>query len=149
MTTQQLEQFFRKKAKRSASPDSARIRRRWIHSVTTLYDEIEFKFLAKLIKDKVATISRRSKTLFEEALGEYNINDLIIKVGDDIAVFSPKGRLIVGAQGRLDLEGDRGVVTFVLNPGRWSIVVSRSPTLRIEPVTEHSLLKAVKDVMRA
>ena len=83
MTTQQLEQFFRKKAKRSGSPDSTRIRRQWIHSVTTLYDEIEFKFLARLIKDKVATIRRRSKTLSEEALGEYNIDDLVIKVGDE------------------------------------------------------------------
>ncbi len=148
MTTQQLEQFFRKKAKRSKLGSSTKMRQHWIRSVGALYRDIESEFLASLIKDNVVIISRRPKTLFEEALGEYKIDDLIIKIGDEVAVFSPKGRLVVGAQGRLDLEGNRGVVTFVLNPERWSIVVSRSPTLRVEPVTEHLLLQAVKDVMR-
>ena len=149
MTTQQLEKFFRKKAKRSGASNSSKIRQQWIRSVKSLYDDIETKFLARLIKDKVVTISRRPKTLFEEALGEYSIDDLIINVGNESAEFSPKGRLIVGAQGRLDLEGERGVVTLVLNPGGWSIVVSRAPTLRLVPVDEQSLLQAVKDVMRA
>ncbi len=149
MTTQQLEKFFRKKAQRSRSVSSAKLRQRWLNAVRDLYIEIETKYLARLIKDKVVTVSRRPKTMFEESLGEYSVDDLIINVGDESAVFSPKGRLIVGAQGRVDLEGERAVVTLVLNPGRWSIVASRTPTLRLVPLSEQSLLEAVKDVMRA
>jgi hypothetical protein len=148
MTTQELEKFFRKKAQRSGSTNFVKLRRNWIRSVNALYDEIEIKYLARLIKEKVLTITRRRKMLFEEDLGEYSIDDLEINVGDERAIFSPKGHRIVGAQGRLDLEGDRGVVTLVLNLGRWSIVASRTPTLRLVPLDEKTLLQAMKDVMR-
>jgi len=101
------------------------------------------------IKAGDLTVSRSSKTVVEEYIGQYEVDELILQVGNERAVFSPKGVNIVGASGRVDLIGERGERTLVVQPGnRWGIVVSRSPTVKVIPFDESSLLESLKDVMR-
>ena len=45
--------------------------------------------------------------------------------------------------------GEMGERTLVLQPrDRWGIVVARTPTLKVVPLNESSLLDALKEVMR-
>ena len=70
--------------------------------------------------------------------------------GDEQVRFSPVGRNIAGASGRVDVLGERGApeVLIVQPDGRWSFVQSRQPTLKVTPFDESSLTEVLKRVMR-
>ena len=144
-----LRKFFQKK-KQKAKPvdiDWASKRDAWIKAVKALYETIEDDYL-KAVKGDVE-ITHPEKVVSENYIGEYRIPELILRAGDEQIVFSPKGVNIVGAQGRIDLEGDRGEATIVWQGGdRWSIVASRVPTLRLVPLTADSLAELLKGIMR-
>jgi len=150
MAQGKLQEFFREK-KSKADPgdvDWEAKRDQWIRAVEKLYQQIE-KFLAKSIKEKTVAVSRRPKQFAEDFIGGYTIDDLVLQVGDESVVFSPKGTLIVGASGRVDVRGDMGDVTLVRQPGdRWSVVAARTPALKLIPLNEDSLLTALEKVMR-
>lgn len=56
---------------------------------------------------------------------------------------------MAGFAGRADVWGDRGEATLVRQPGdRWMLVASRTPTLRLVPLTEESFLELLRSVMR-
>jgi hypothetical protein len=60
--------------------------------------------------------------------------------------FYPKGTLIVGAEGRVDVRGPKAMRTLVLTDGGWS-VVERSPRLRMLPFNEDSFQDMLQEVM--
>jgi hypothetical protein len=64
-------------------------------------------------------------------------------------LFSPKGVNVVGASGRIDVQGDRGDATIVWQgEDRWNIVISRTPMLRVVPLAADSLTEMLRGVMR-
>ena len=151
MSKKDLTDFF--SAKRTAAGDSidwVAKRNEWIEDVGKLYDTVVNDYLAAAVKEGVVSTSRVDKDISEEFIGKYTIAELRVWVGDEQVVFSPKGRNIIGAAGRIDLIGDMGERTLVLQPGhRWGIVVTRTPTLRVASLDENSLLQAFKEIMRA
>jgi hypothetical protein len=65
-------------------------------------------------------------------------------------VLTPKGRNVVGARGRVDMRGEAGIATLVLNDaGNWGLVRQRVPTLVVESLDEGTLLEALRRVMRS
>jgi len=149
MTKNKLDDFFKeKKIKTGGDIDWIKKRDEWINDVEILYGKIE-KYLKNLRKDETVTLSRSFKTIFEEYIGEYEIAELALQVGDEKVAFIPKGRNIVGASGRVDLIGEMGQKTLVVQPkNRWGIVATRTPTLKVIPLDENSLLDALKEIMR-
>ena len=149
MTKNKLDDFFKeKKIKTGGDIDWIKKRDEWINDVEILYGKIE-KYLKNLRKDETVTLSRSFKTIFEEYIGEYEIAELALQVGDEKVAFIPKGRNIVGASGRVDLIGEMGQITLVVQPkNRWGIVATRTPTLKVIPLDENSLLDALKEIMR-
>ncbi len=148
MTQNQLQDFFREK-KQKASPagiDWATKRDAWIKAVKDLYRTITDDFL-KAAKAEVE-ITYPDKVVTEPSIGEYHIPELSLRVGDEVVLFSPKGTNIVGANGRIDVYGDRGEATIVWRGDRWSIVASRTPTLRLIDLNAESFSEILKDVMR-
>ncbi len=53
-------------------------------------------------------------TINEEYLGSYETKKLILNFNSDTVIFTPVGRNIIGARGRIDMEGKAGKVKFVL-----------------------------------
>ncbi len=149
MAQDQLQTFFREK-KRKAKPadtDWAARRDAWIGAVRALYRTIEDDYLS-VAKDDVE-ITHTDQLVTENHVGEYRIPELVLRVGDEEVVFSPKGVNIAGAQGRIDLQGDRGDATLVWHgQDRWSIIISRIPTLRLVDLTADSLAEILKGIMR-
>lgn len=149
---QDLVEIFRKKQKQSnggAKIDWDDRREKYLRVVNDLYDRIE-TILAEPIQEKTVAIQRRSKELSENYIGTYSVDDLILRVGDEQVRFSPVGRNIAGASGRVDVLGERGVpeVLIVQPDGRWSFVQSRQPTLKVVPFDESSLAEVLNRVMR-
>jgi hypothetical protein len=148
---QKLTELFQKKQKplgSDAGIDWDSRRDEYLSAVRDLYDQIE-KMLVEPIGQKTVATQRRPKQLTENFIGTYSAEDLVLVIGDEHVRFSPRGRNIVGAAGRVDVLGDRNEATLVFVPqSGWGFVQSRQPRLEIVPFDESTLADVLKLVMR-
>lgn len=148
---QNLADLFQRKQKQSAGGsgvDWDDRRTKYLAAIDDLYRQIEAA-LAEPIDQHTVTLQRRSKNLSENHIGTYRVDDLILLAGDEQVRFSPRGRNIVGASGRVDVLGERGEVNLIVQfDGRWGFVQTRQPTLKVVPFDETSLGEVLKLVMR-
>ncbi len=120
----------------------------YLAAVSDLYDRIE-TILAEPIANKAVKIERRTKNLTENYIGTYAIDDLVLQIGGEQVRFSPTGRNIVGSSGRVDVVGEQDTaVLIVQTDGRWSLVATRHPTLRMVDFNESTLAQTLQRVMR-
>jgi hypothetical protein len=123
-------------------------RDRYIAAVNELYTQIE-TILADPIAQQTVTPQRRTKRITENLLGTYEIDDLMLLIGNEQVRFSPRGRNIIGASGRVDVIGERNEATLILLPGpRWGLVQTRQPTLSVVPFDESVLADVLQLVMQ-
>jgi hypothetical protein len=143
-----LRDFFRQKLHKAkpADVDWGAKRDAWIVAVNDLYHTIEDGYLRE--PQAGVTLTRQDKSVKENLIGEYVIPELVLQVADEQVVFSPKGANIVGAKGRIDVHGDRDDATILWFGDRWSIVASRTPALRLEPLSAESLATMLQRIMR-
>lgn len=147
MSKNNLADFFKQKQDRAASQPAniADRQREFLKHVDSLFTTIE-----GLLQDIPTKPKREPTTVVESDVGEYEAEKLVLTAGTDERVeFVPKGFRVIGASGRVDVQGDRGEGMLILQPGeRWGVVVSTRPTLRVVPLEEDSLLGLLRDVMR-
>lgn len=147
---QNLAELLEKKSHAaSAAPIDWDARRdTYLAAVQTLYREIR-TILAGPLKQKTVFLEQRPKQLSENFIGTYSVDDLILLVGNEQVRFSPRGRNVLGAAGRVDVVGERGEAMLILGGGaNWEFVRSRQPTLQTEPLTEATLGEILQMVMR-
>jgi hypothetical protein len=149
MAKNPLQEFFHQKKQKTkaASGDWAAKRDAWIKAVKDLYKTIADDYL-KAVKADVE-ITYPEKVVTEDSIGEYRIPELNLRVGDEVVVFSPKGVHVVGARGRIDVQGDRGDATIIWQGGdQWSFVAARVPTPKLVVLSAESLAEILKGIMR-
>ncbi|MFI5378091.1 MAG: hypothetical protein ACHRHE_02180 [Tepidisphaerales bacterium] len=150
--TQSLTEFFRVKKQRADEEDatvdwSAR-KAEWLEALRSLYAQVR-EILKTPLDQGAVQAATRPKELFEDHLGSYQTEELVLSVGDEHVVFSPKGRNVIGAAGRVDILGEAGEATLVLQPGpRWAVVRSKYPQLNLVEFNEVSLEETLRGVMR-
>src|SRR3954469_392564 len=102
MANDQLRELFhQKKQKAAPPPDRAAKRDAWIAAVDALYSVINNEYLENAGGD--VEVAYQDKVVTETSIGEYHVRDMVLRVGDEQVIFSPKGTNIVGARGRIDL----------------------------------------------
>jgi len=152
MANDQLTEFLRQKKEkaRSTAIDWPARKDAWIKAVEMLYDTIEKDYLGLAdIADIVDVDRTRTKPVQEMHIGSYLIPEMTLVVGDEQVLFTPKGVNVVGAEGRVDVQGDRGEATLVRQAGdRWSLLISRSPKVQLVPLDDESFLEMLRSVMR-
>jgi len=150
MPTETLSDFFRQKQSKSAAASTAidwgQRRRELVEHLEELYKTIE-QYLAQSIRERSVSVSYSTKPITEDHIGTYEVREMVLQVGDERVVFSPKGRNIAGVGGRVDLRGPLGERTLVVQDGKWSIIMSRTPTPKLVPLDPDSLLSALQGVM--
>jgi hypothetical protein len=149
MAQDQLQKLFQEKKQKAKVADInwAAKRDAWLAAVGELYRTIENDYLKAAKAD--VEITRADKIVTESFIGEYHVPELVLRVGDEQVVFSPKGANVVGANGRIDVQGDRGDATLVWQgDDRWSIVIARTPALRLVPLAADSLAEMLRGIMR-
>jgi hypothetical protein len=146
---QKLADLFRKKKTQLEAIDWDERRDKYLDDVKHLYDQIE-KMLAEPIGQKSVRLQRRPKQLTENYIGTYSVDDLILVIGNEQVRFSPRGRNIAGAAGRVDVVGERGEVALIVQPddSRWGFVQTRQPKLCIVTLDESTLAEILQLVMR-
>ena len=147
MAQDQLHKFFHEKKQKAKPADVDWDAKRDAFTAADLYRTIEDEYLKAAKAD--VEITHRDTEVREFYIGIYKAEELVLRVGDEEVVFSPKGANIVGAMGRIDVEGERGVATIVWEgESRWSVVVSRTPAPRLSKLTAGSLADLLKRIMR-
>ncbi len=152
MASKHITEFFlEKKAKATSSNvDWSAKRDQWIQAVENLYDTVANDYLGSDDIAGIVTVDRtRTKSVQEQSIGSYSIHEMILAVGDEEVLFSPKGVNVLGAKGRVDVRGDRGEATLVRQlDDQWSLVLSRTPKLQLVPLSDESFLAMLRSVMR-
>lgn len=118
---------------------------RWLAAINDLYDLVK-SWLQPLENDGTVRCQLAQIPLNEEYIGAYKVDVLTLLIGKQRIAFHPKGTLIIGADGRVDVRGQRAVRTLVLNDGEW-FVVERAPRLRTLPFNEDSFQDLLREVM--
>jgi hypothetical protein len=142
----QLAEFLSERKGKAQGVDWQAKKRGWLDAVLRLHQQI-----MDLVPSDIADVVTTWIEVSEDFVGTYQAPELTLTVGDDRVVFSPKGLNVYGASGRVDLKGDRDVVTLIRLPeeesGEWQVVLQRVPRLVTVPLSERSLVEALERVM--
>jgi len=123
-------------------------RNNYLLAVDKLYEQVRSILAAPIEQGDVQT-EMRAKDLTENYIGTYTVNDLILVIGNEQVRFSPRGRNIVGAAGRVDVIGEGAEAVLIVEPDeRWSFVQTRQPSLKTVPFDEVALAEVLDRVMR-
>lgn len=85
----------------------------WLQRLDELYLDLE-EWLADYQKDGRVQLAFRPIQMFENGIGPYVTRTAEIQVGNALVKLIPIGTALVGVKGRVDLEGPRDTVRFVL-----------------------------------
>ncbi|MBN3768331.1 hypothetical protein [Burkholderia sp. Se-20378] len=112
----------------------------WLSEISGLYRQID-GWLKPLIKDDAVKISRGDVQISEKIIGSYQATTLRIKIGGTDILLVPRGTFILGAFGRIDLQGVYGQIERVIldsddpvdtpfsqRKGEWKVGVRGQPT---------------------
>ena len=154
MSSSKLDEFLRTKSNQQAPEpiDWNAKKMSWEFALNELYTHLE-SFLGNLISEGVLKLSRRPVTVQEDYIGSYQVEQLVLSVGQEQVVFAPKGVTVIGAKGRVDVLGQASTRTLLWvkgngsSPSDWSFIVTRSPKLKLADFSQESLLDVLKDTM--
>jgi hypothetical protein len=85
----------------------------WLGFLDALYKEIT-SYLRTYIESGAAQVEYRNITLNEDFIGAYAAQQMILKIGRSTVTFTPIGTGLIGAKGRVDVQGPAGKATLIL-----------------------------------
>ncbi|MEX0780288.1 MAG: hypothetical protein WD491_04205 [Balneolales bacterium] len=111
----------------------------WLAAIDTLYFQVknwlkpfEDEGLIKIEDDKVIT-------LYEDFIGSYDTKRLDIYFGSESIKLVPKGTLIIGSYGRVDMKAPNGEIMLMRDEAnQWKFVRRFTRSLESWDVTEKS-----------
>src|ERR1017187_3855874 len=148
----QLTEFLRSRKEQAAKPEINWQARKdnWVRSVEGLYALVR-KMLRKSIESKDVSVRTFDLEVTEDYIGTYTIPALELNVGAERVEFRPKGIMVLGAEGRVDIRGAGDTVTLIKRTENgdsvWTVVVQRVPHLRTVPLDRDSLKYALERAM--
>jgi hypothetical protein len=87
----------------------------WLGKLDSLYEQVRY-FLQEYVDKGDIKIECSSIDMYEELLGGYRASKLTISIGQIVVNLDPIGTFLIGARGRVDMKGPRGVARFVVVP---------------------------------
>jgi hypothetical protein len=136
MTKQEFEIFLDEKereAKNVPTIDWEARKQEWLKSLEKLYDDVNTWLKTYIESDKIR-IEQGEVTLEEQHLAKYKAGTRTLYIGAEQVSLQPVGTLLIGARGRVDMEGPKGTVKFILTGKRsngirisMSVADSRQP----------------------
>jgi hypothetical protein len=87
----------------------------WLGKLQALYALVKASLSEHIDAGKV-TLTFQEIALMEEALGVYKVLEASISIGRQVVKLTPVGTFLIGARGRVDMRGPRGVARFLIVP---------------------------------
>lgn len=85
----------------------------WLDYIESFYNQVEAWF-APYVEAGRVSYGYSPKTLVEDHIGSYEVKNMKIDFAGQSVVLEPVGTLLIGTKGRIDMEGARGRVQFIL-----------------------------------
>jgi hypothetical protein len=119
----------------------------WIKSISKLYADIK-DWLDPFEKEGFLHIKDEKEiNLNEEYIGQYQVKRLDIYLGNDLISLTPKGTLIIGSFGRIDIRGPKGEILIIQpNWNDWKFA-KRTPKLETWDINAESFKKIIQDLV--
>lgn len=153
----------------SLTSDYETEQREWLAKIDEFYNLIQ-EFIGDYLEQGKITQEWKNIQLQEDHFGEYEVQQLMLKIGKKRLIFKPIGRFLIGFnRGRIDLSSDVGTVRFVLLPedlespqitdfnhsfnpsnAKWCWKIATSPPkVSYLELTEQSFFEALMEVVNA
>lgn len=117
----------------------------WQKALDSLYSEIE-----KLTNSE-AKITYKTTQVREAELGIYEIRTLLMDIGPVQLTMAPRGTIIMGAQGRVDMRGPRGSIRMMRivqgRKERWMMALNPDTPKELEALNASTLAWAFQYVI--
>lgn len=94
-------------------------KQRWLENLQNLSCMVQ-EWLAEYAAEGVITVQTEDILLNEQQVGHYKAPLVKIRVGSHLVKLKPIGTFLIGAYGRVDMEGPRGVCRLTLVPANAS-----------------------------
>ena len=118
---------------------------KWHRALADLYDHVE-TWTAASQTAGLLQCCREPVRMDEEEVGAYETERLVMCFGPTRLTLEPKGMRIIGANGRVDLEGRGKSIKLVLSKNTWHIAEDRPKPL-LSPLTESSFTAAIESLL--
>lgn len=119
----------------------------WHANLDNLYKQIT-EFLKQYLDRGAAQISFRDVEINEEFSGSYKTKAMDLRIAGSLIAFQPIGTMLIGAKGRVDVEGPRGVMRLVLiraDVTQPSQLISFRVILPSEPAQDQNVPQSTAD----
>ncbi|AXI62933.1 hypothetical protein DLD99_21445 [Pseudomonas kribbensis] len=127
--TDKFEEFIRKQNELSGDGDQGldlqTEKDMWFAKLNELYALVSDS-LKEYTSANLAKIDFRDIAMTEELIGAYTMQEAQISLGRQIVKLTPIGTFLIGARGRVDMKGPRGMARFLIVPPD-----SREPRIRV------------------
>jgi hypothetical protein len=162
-----FEEFLEQEAEEEDSSviDYEQEKKEWLAKIDEFYALIQ-EFIGDYLKQGKITQEWKIIQLQEDYFGEYDVKQLMLKIGKKRLILKPIGRFLIGFnRGRIDLSSDIGTVRFVLLPedlespqvidfnnsnAKWCWKIATSPPkVSYLELTEQSFFEALMEVVNA
>lgn len=144
-----FEAFLKSKAKEKENNnvDWESRKHKWFDSVNKLYADID-EWLKPFTAQKLLNIETgKLIKLTEEYIGTYEIPRLDIYIGNEIISLIPKGTLILGSNGRIDMIGPKAEIVLIEPEwGEWYFA-KRTPKLETWEINEESFKSFIQKLV--
>lgn len=109
-----FDEFLERQSK-MAQPeiDWAKKKEEWLSYLSDFYGQVE-QFLQEYLSSGKIKLRYGITKIIEEYIGEYEAKTAIIDIGRNQLTLEPIGTNLIGAKGRVDMNGPNGKVKFVL-----------------------------------
>ncbi len=88
-------------------------KKEWLEFINQFYQTLE-NWLASYKKEGSVSYSYNDLNLTEEYIGTYTVRAMTVYFAGQQLTLEPIGALLIGSKGRIDMEGTKGRVQFVL-----------------------------------
>ncbi|MFM7190565.1 MAG: hypothetical protein ACKOX2_07075 [Microcystaceae cyanobacterium] len=160
-----FEDFLQQEMEQDDTPsiDYEAEKQKWLSDIDEFYHSVR-GFVDDYLKQGKIIEERKTIKLHEDNFGEYQVEQLIFKIGKKRLIFKPIGRFVVGCHGRIDLDSSFGSVRFLLVPkhfdrpstffmsdlGSWCWkIATPPPQVSYLELTKQSFLEALMEVANA
>jgi len=145
-----FEEFLKKQKeadeKASKKVDWAKRKEKYLKSIDSLYSEVN-NWLASFVSKGLIQIITIEFEIQEENIGTYKVKRLEIKIGKDKITLNPKGTLILGSFGRIDMRGPKGDLIMVEPEwNKWKFA-KRTPKLSLWDVDNESFQASIQSII--
>jgi|SRR6185437_1742590 hypothetical protein len=145
MATEAFEDFLKKKKEEDKKVDWEGRRNKWIKTVNDFYNNIH-KWLYPFVSQSLLQIKIKEILVSEEYIGSYKLNRLDISIGNDVISLIPRGTLILGSYGRIDMKGPKGDKIIVEQKWNEWRFVTKTAKRELWDVNEESFKAAIQDL---